>query len=109
MDHARITLEVAHELTAAEDAVEAALAQSVRLMRRVMDARRSLGLPTGTDDAPMRTVIAAVAALGEAQQAMILTHRALHEVQLRHDLPAVGYGPLLKPAEVAGNTRRRAG
>lgn len=109
MDHARTTQEVARELTAAEDAVEAALAQSVKLMRCVMDARRTLGLPTGSDDAPMRTVIAAVSALGEAQQAMIRTHRALHDAQLRHDLPAVSYGPLLKPGEVAGNTRRRAG
>ena len=110
MNHAQSTTrEVARELTAAEDAVEAALAQSVRLMRCIMEARRALGLPSGADAPPMQMAVAAVSALGEAQQAMIRTHRALHEAQRRHGLPPVAFGPLLKPGEDAGNAERRVG
>ena len=109
MDHAGTTREVARELTTAEDAVDAALAQAVRLMRQVMEARRALGLPAGADEPAMKHVVAAVSALGEAQQAMIRTHRALHDLHRRHDLPAVDFGPLLKPGEDARNAERRAG
>lgn len=109
MDHARTTLAVARELTAAESSVEAALVQAVRLMRQVMDARRTLGLPSGADEPPMKSIVAAVSALGEAQQAMVRTHRSLDQVRYEHDLPAVDFGPLLKPGEDVRKPARRAG
>lgn len=109
MDHARTALEVARELTAAESSVEAALVQAVRLMRQVMDARRTLGLPTGADEPSLKSIVAAVSALGEAQQAMVRTHRSLDQLQHEYDLPAVNFGPLLKPGEDARKPARRAG
>ncbi len=109
MDRSRTTREVARELTATETAVETALVQAVGLMRRMMDARRELGLPVGVDDPPMRHAIAAVSALGEAQQAVIRTHRDLHALHRALNLPAIDFGPLIKPVENDRGADRRVG
>lgn len=109
MDKTTTAAEVARELTATEDAVEAALAQAVRLMRRMMEARRELGLPIGVGEPALRSVTAAITALGQAQLDVARTHGHLDAVQNDLGLGGLAFGPLLKPRSVAPDPARRAG
>lgn len=109
MNRMTTATEVAQELAATEAAVETALAQAVRLLRRMMDARRELGLPVGVGEPAMRSVTAAVSALGEAQQDVVRTHGVLHALQRDLGLPTTDFGALAKPGEDAGAPVRRAG
>jgi hypothetical protein len=97
MDKALVASAVAEELFATEAAVEDALAQAVRLMRRMIDARRELGLPARTGDPALRRVSAAVDGLGEAQKEIIRAHGELEGLKGELGLRGVGFGPLLKP------------
>lgn len=106
MDRATIATEVARDLTSTEEAVDAALAQSVRLMRRMMGARRELGLPVGMGEPALRSVMAAVSALGEAQRETSRTHRDLQALQRQLGLSTVTFGPLIKPLDTPGQARR---
>lgn len=99
MDRIRVASGVAEALFATEAAVDEALARAVGLMRQMMDARRSLGLaPTAGGPALMR-VTAAVDALGEAQREIVRTHGELESLGKDLGLGALGFGPLIKPAE----------
>lgn len=108
MNRTMIATEVARDLTSAEEAVDAALAQSVRLLRRMMDARRELGLPVGAGEPALKSVIAAVSSLGEAQRDMTRSHGDLQALQRDLGLPSVAFGPLIKPGEDV-ETIKRAG
>jgi len=109
MNRLTTATEVAQELVATEAAVEAALAQAVRLLRRMMDARRELGLRVGVGEPALRSVTAAVSSLGQAQQDMVRTHGDLHALQRDLGFSATAFGPLVKPGEEAGAPARRAG
>ena len=56
--------ELAQELAATEAAVEEALAQAARLMRRTVEVRRGLGLTYGLGEPAMRRPEAVLARLG---------------------------------------------
>ncbi|MES2035264.1 MAG: hypothetical protein V4466_13910 [Pseudomonadota bacterium] len=109
MDQNTTVIEVAGELTGTEAAVDAALTQAVRLMRRMMEARRELGLPVGVGEPALRSVTAAITALGQAQLDVARTHGDLHALQNDLGLGAVAFGPLLKPAPSVPGTERRTG
>jgi hypothetical protein len=97
MDRTRVVSAVAEDLFATEAAVEDALARAVLLMRRMVDARRSLGLSPTIGDPALQRVSAAVTALGEAQREIVRTHDELERVRQDVGLPGIGFGPLLKP------------
>lgn len=97
MDKARVASAVAEDLFATEIAVEDALARAVLLMRRMMDARRALGLSPTIGDPALRRVSAAVTALGEAQREIVRTHDELERVRQEVGLRGIGFGALLKP------------
>jgi len=97
MDKTRIAGAVAEDLFATEAAVEDALARAVMLMRRMMDARRALGLSPAAGDPALRRVSTAVTALGEAQREIVRTHGELERVRQDLGLRGVGFGPLFKP------------
>lgn len=106
MDRTTIATEVARDLTATEEAIDGALAQSVRLMRRMIDARRTLGLPVAVGEPAMKSVMAAVSALGEAQREASRAHGDLHQLQIDLGLPTIAFGPLLKPGDGASHIKR---
>lgn len=97
MDRTLVASAVAENLFATEAAVEDALAQAVLLMRRMMDARRALGLPMAAGDPALRRVSAAVDALGEAQREIVRTHGELETLRSEIGLRILGFGPLHKP------------
>lgn len=98
MDKVLVASAVAESLFASETAVEDALARTVALMRRMMDARRALGLSVVDGDRAFQRVTAAVDALGDAQRELIRTHGELESLSRDLGLPALGFGPLIKPA-----------
>lgn len=97
MDKTLVASAVAENLFATETAVEDALGQAVLLMRRMMDARRELGLPAMVGDPALRRVTAAVNALGEAQKEIVRTHGELEALRTEMGLEVIGFGPLHKP------------
>ena len=103
MDKALVASAVAEELFATEAAVEDALAQAVRLMRRMVDARRELGLPAKAGDLALQRVSAAVNALGEAQKEIVRAHGELEGMKGELGLRGIGFGPLLKPMAEASD------
>lgn len=84
MNRLAITRDVADVLSATEAAVETALERGVGLMRRLMEARRDLGLPIDAGEPALLRANAAVAALGEAQKEVLRTRLAL--VDLKREL-----------------------
>ena len=99
MDRNAIASAVAESLFKTEAAVDDALVQAVGLMRRMMDARRALGLPPATGDRALMRVTAAVDALGEAQREMVRTHGEMGSLGQALGLGDLGFGPLIKPLE----------
>ena len=81
MQREAVARDVAGELTATETVVEDALFQAVRLMRRLIDARRELGLPVAPGEPVMGRAAAVVAALGEAQQELVRTRAEVGRVR----------------------------
>lgn len=98
MDKVLVASAVAENLFATEAAVEEALARAVALMRQMMDARRALGLSVADGDPAFQRVTAAVDALGDAQRELVRTHGELERLGRDLGLPALGFGPLIKPA-----------
>lgn len=84
MNRLAITRDVADVLSAAEAAVETALERGVRLVRRLMEARRDLGLQIDAVEPALLRANAAVAALGEAQKEVLRARQAL--VDLKREL-----------------------
>lgn len=97
MDRTQVAATVAADLFDAETAVDEALARAARLMRRMIVARRELGVSPAVVDPAMRRVEAAVNALGDAQREIVRTHDALEDLRRDLDLPARAFGPLVKP------------
>jgi hypothetical protein len=64
----------------------------------MMDARRTLGLSVADGDPAFRRVTAAMDALGDAQREISRAHGELEALGKAFDLPALGFGPLIKPA-----------
>jgi hypothetical protein len=109
MDRKTTAAEIARELTETEAAVDTALTRAVRLMRRMMEARRELGLPVGVGEPALHRVTEAISALGQAQLDMARTHGDLHALQNDLGLGGLTFGPLLKPRRLTPATERRAG
>lgn len=101
MDRTLVASAVAENLFATETAVEEALGRAVLLMRRMMDARRELGLPATVGDPALRRVTAAVNALGEAQKEIVRTHGELESLRSEMGLGDIRFGPLNKPLAAA--------
>ena len=97
MDRTLVASAVAENLFATEAAVEDALTQAVLLMRRMMDARRELGLPITAGDPALRRLSAVVTALGDAQREIVRTHGELDSLRADIGLRGIGFGPLFKP------------
>jgi len=97
MDSLPVASAVAGALITTESAVDDALAQAVALMRRMISARRELGLPVAITDPAMGRVSAAVNALGDAQRELVRAHGDLARIGADLGLGDLGFGPLVKP------------
>ncbi|MDP1630639.1 MAG: hypothetical protein Q8L66_04385 [Caulobacter sp.] len=97
MDRRSIASVIAEDLFDAEGAVDVALAKAAGLMRRLVAARRQLGLPIGTGEPVLRRATATVEALGVAQREIARLHGELDGLRLSLGLPDLGFGPLVKP------------
>lgn len=98
MDKMLVASAVAESLLATEAAVEDALGRAVALMRRMMDARRALGLPVTAADPAFRRVSATVDALGVAQREVVRAHGELETLGTGLGLRNTNFGPLVKPS-----------
>ncbi len=84
-----VARDVAGELTATEEVVEDALAQAVRLMRRMIEARRELGLPVKPGEPAMSRVTTIVSFLGEAQRELVKARAELGAIREELGIPPV--------------------
>ena len=83
MDKAFVAQRVANRLWAAENAVDAAMAEAATLMAEITTARQELKVAAGTDEKALKDLVAASSALGEARTALVTMHEELSEVKLR--------------------------
>jgi hypothetical protein len=74
---------VATKLFAAENAVDAAMAETSELIADMLRARKDLGLSAVVGDAALVKMGEAIAALGLARTAMVAAHGQLDETKLR--------------------------
>lgn len=93
-----VARDVAGELSATEEAVDEALAQAVSLMRRMIEARRELGLPVKPGEPAMSRVTTIVSFLGEAQREVVKTRAELKFIREEIGLDAAA---LQSPADRA--------
>ena len=97
MDRGAVAIRVAETLYDTETAIDEALETAVRLLRRLMDARRTLGLTLAAGDPALRRVSATVNALGEAQREIVRVHEELDALRADLGLSGIAFGPLIKP------------
>ena len=83
MDKAFIAQRVANKVWSAENAVDAAMAEAAALMNEITTARQELKVSASTDAKAMKDLVTAIAALGEAREALVTMHDELAEVKLR--------------------------
>lgn len=83
MEKVFVVKRVASKLHGTEAAIDAAMVQTAEMMAELVQARKDLGLsPTFAAGATTK-IVAAVAALSEARQAMVAAHADLEETRLR--------------------------
>lgn len=83
MEKVFVVKRVAAKLHGTEAAIDAAMVQTAEMMSELVEARKDLGLsPTFAADVTSK-VIAAMAALSEAREAMVSAHADLDEKRLR--------------------------
>ena len=74
---------VANRLFASEKAIDAALAESSKLMAEMVGSREELRMAATVGDEAVAKVAEAVAALAQARAAVVASHRELEQVKLR--------------------------
>jgi hypothetical protein len=100
MHREAVARDVADDLSATDTAVEEALFRAVRLMRRLIDARRELGLPVAPGEPVMGRAAAVVAAAGEAQRELGKMRLELAQVRIDLGLAELAHGATSPPAEL---------
>ena len=101
MDRMSVASAVAESLFTTEAAVEDTLATAVRLMQRLMEARRALGLPLATGDPVLARVSATVTALDVAHRQIVRAHQEIEALARDLGLGGIAFGPLIKPRGAA--------
>jgi hypothetical protein len=83
MDKALIAQTVANKLFATEDAIDTAIVEATKLLSGIVEARHEMRVSAVVTDEVSAKVSAALAALSEAQSAVVGAHNGLSEVKLR--------------------------
>jgi hypothetical protein len=99
MDRTQVVDGVAKELYAAEHAVDAAITQATTLVQSVIGARTVLAISPVAFSAAQTKAMEAIAALGEAREAIVASHAELQKDHRRMGWGVYAAGPLDKPGD----------
>lgn len=97
MDRVEVVKAVADELFATEQAVDAAIIQATGLVTKMIEGRAAAKLSPVVGAEAQAKVMAAVAALGEAREAVVAAHGELAKTHRKVGLGVYAAGPLDKP------------
>ena len=112
MDKVFVVKRVAEKLWSTEEAIDAAIAETSRLMAELVDARKELKVSHSVTDGATARIAASMAAMAEARTAMMDAHNALTEAKLRIGVRTpVRMDGIFKPAplpHIEEDSRREA-
>jgi hypothetical protein len=83
MDKAFVVQKVANKVWAAENTVDAAMADAASLMVELASARQELKFSADLTEKATADLVNAIASLGQARAALVEMHEELAEVKLR--------------------------
>lgn len=99
MDKTETIASVAGDLTAAEVAVDAAIARATTLVQAMIGARTALSLSPLAGATSQTKAMEAIAALAVAREAMVACHTELNKDHRRLGYGTYAIGPLNKPSD----------
>lgn len=97
MDKSEIIAGVANELYASEAAIDAAIAQATTLVQTLVAARAPLNASAVAASQSQTKMVEAIAALGQAREAMVGAHQELARDHRRMGWGTFAAGPMDKP------------
>ena len=100
MYKAEIVNGVANELYATEQALDAAIAQASGLVQTMIASRAELSISAISGAGAQAKAMEAIAALGQAREAIIATHQELAKDHRRLGWGVYAAGPLDKPDDM---------
>ena len=83
MDKAFVVQKVANKVWAAENTVDAAMADAAALMVELASARQELKFSADLTEKATADLVSAISSLGQARAALVEMHEELAEVKLR--------------------------
>lgn len=83
MDKAFVVQKVANKVWAAENSVDAAMADAAALMVELASARQEMKFSAELTEKATADLVTAIASLGQARAALVEMHEELAEVKLR--------------------------
>ena len=104
MDKSEIIAGVANELYASEAAIDAAIAQATTLVQTLVAARAPLNASAVAGSQSQTKMVEAIAALGQAREAMVGAHQELARDHRRMGWGVYAAGPINKPDYEDGRT-----
>ncbi len=104
MDKAEIIGGLATELYASEASIDAAIAQATTLIQTMVAARAPLGVSATAGAGSQAKAMEALAALGEARNAIVASHNELARDHRRMGWGVYAAGPVDKPDYEDGRT-----
>ena len=99
MDKREVMKVVVEDLYATEKAVDDAIAQSTDFVATMIQARRDVNLSAVIGAEAQSKMLEAIAAMGQARDAVVAAHADLARVQRLIGLGHVAVGPVDKPEE----------
>ena len=97
MDRSQVVAGVAGELTATEQAVDAAIAHAATLVQTMISARTELSLSPVAAAGAQAKAMETIAALGQAREAIVVCHDEMAKDHRRLGWGTYAVGPLNKP------------
>jgi hypothetical protein len=97
MERAEVIASVAGELSAAENAVDAAIAHATALVQSMIGARAALSISPVAGAAAQTKAMETIAALSAARESIIACHGELEKDHRRMGWGTYAVGPLDKP------------
>ena len=102
MDRSQVVAGVAGELTATEQAVDAAIAHAATLVQTMISARTELSLSPVAAAGAQAKAMETIAALGQAREAIVACHDEMAKDHRRLGWGTYAVGPLNKPDDPTG-------
>jgi microcompartment protein CcmL/EutN len=99
MERAQVVASVAGELSATEQAVDAAIARATTLVQSMIGARSALSVSPVAGTVAQSKAMETIAALATAREAIVACHGELQKDHRRMGWGTYAIGPLNKPDE----------